>query len=167
MIRPVSSNDAERIADIYNHYITNTLITFEEEIVSAGDIDKRIIDIALSGLPWLVIEENGEVNGYAYASRWNGRCSFRFSVEITVYLSHLTTSRGLGTKLFEALFSELRKQSVHVAIGGIALPNPASIALHEKFGMEKVAHFKEVGFKFDQWIDVGYWQATLDTRKHS
>ncbi|PID45615.1 MAG: hypothetical protein CSB47_08185 [Proteobacteria bacterium] len=85
-----------------------------------------------------------------------------FTVEVSIYLSHQITSRGLGTQLYNALFSSLREKSVHIVIGGITLPNAASIALHEKFGMEKVAHFKEVGYKFGKWLDVGYWQVKLD-----
>lgn len=77
------------------------------------------------------------------------------------YIMQWSSSRGWGTKLYQALFSELREKSIHLVIGGIALPNPASIALHEKMGMEKVAHFSEVGFEFGRWIDVGYWQMPL------
>lgn len=163
MIRPADTGDAQGIASIYNHYITDTVVTFEESTLSGDEMAGRIRDILSLDLPWLVaVGDTGEIVGYAYASRWNGRCAYRYAVEITVYLSHQFTSQGLGSRLYEALFSQLRKHSMHVVIGGIALPNPASIALHEKFGMEKVAHFKEVGFKFDQWIDVGYWQGIID-----
>lgn len=162
MIRQAQSCDAGDIANIYNHYISNTVITFEEDIVSADEMNSRIQEIMSVGLPWLVAEKNGEIAGYAYASKWSGRCSYRFSVEVTVYISPSARSEGWGTRLYEALFSRLRENSIHVVIGGIALPNPASIALHEKFGMEKVAHFKEVGFKFGQWVDVGYWQMQLN-----
>ncbi|WP_163833414.1 arsinothricin resistance N-acetyltransferase ArsN1 family B [Spartinivicinus ruber] len=161
MIRQAKPCDAENIANIYNHYISNTVITFEEESISADEMNNRIQEIMSMGLPWLIAEKNGEIVGYAYASKWNGRCAYRFSVEATVYLSPSAKSEGWGTKLYEELFSMLRESSIHVVIGGIALPNPASIALHEKFGMEKVAHFKEVGFKFGQWVDVGYWQVEL------
>ena len=75
---------------------------------------------------------------------------------------HERLGQGWGSRLYEALFARLREGSTHVAIAGIALPNPESIALHEKFGMQKVAHFAEVGFKFERWIDVGYWQVILD-----
>ena len=79
-----------------------------------------------------------------------------------MYISHEATSQGWGIKLYEELFSILREKAVHVVICGISLPNAASIALHEKFDMEKVTHFKDVGFKFDRWVDMGYWQCTLD-----
>lgn len=162
MIRPAEKSDAKSIVDIYNFYIANTVITFEETVVSVSDMSERIQETVAEGLPWLVAENEGEILGYAYASKWKGRCAYRYSVESTVYLAPSATSAGWGTRLYEALFSRLKEQSVHVVIGGIALPNPASVALHEKFGMEKVAHFKEVGYKFDQWVDVGYWQMTLD-----
>ena len=161
MIRQAKSCDAENIASIYNHYISNTIITFEEDTVSADEMSNRIQQIMSMGLPWLVAEKNDKIAGYAYASKWKGRCAYRFSVEATVYLSPSAKSEGWGTRLYEALFSELKENSIHVVIGGITLPNPASIALHEKFGMKKVAHFKEVGFKFGQWVDVGYWQVEL------
>lgn len=94
--------------------------------------------------------------GYAYASKWKGRCAYRYSVEVSVYLHAEQSGQGMGTALYSALFKQLSELGYHVAIGGIALPNAASVALHEKFGMKKVAHFKEIGFKFGQWVDVGY-----------
>lgn len=161
VIRPVRAVDAASIAEIYNYYINHTVITFEEQEVSAADIESRILDTEATNLPWLVAESEGIVAGYAYASPWKGRCAYRFSVEVTVYLAQDAGGLGLGTRLYAQLFSQLAERSYHVAIGGIALPNPASIALHEKLGMEKVAHFREVGFKFGRWVDVGYWQCQL------
>ncbi|MGI9274418.1 MAG: GNAT family N-acetyltransferase [Endozoicomonas sp.] len=161
MIRPAAEADAEEITRIYNHFILNSTATFEETPLTASEIIQRTDKVQNLGLPWLVAEEDGRVIGYAYATRWNERCSYRDTVEASVYLSHDLKSRGWGTKLYEALFNQLREKSLYVVIGGIALPNPASIALHEKMGMEKVAHFKNVGYKFDRRIDVGYWQMEL------
>lgn len=104
---------------------------------------------------------DGDVIGYAYASKWKGRCAYRFAVETSVYVDSSARGAGVGTVLYEALFAALRGRGIHAAIGGIALPNEASIALHERFGMKKVAHFEQVGFKFGRWIDVGYWQRLL------
>jgi phosphinothricin acetyltransferase len=109
-------------------------------------------------LPWLVCEEEGRLIGYAYASQWRERSAYRHSVEATVYLHPTAVRKGKGAELFGALLSELRAREIHCVMGGVALPNPASIALLEKFGLRQVAHFKEVGHKFGQWIDVGYWQ---------
>ena len=161
VIRPATANEAESIAAIYNHYVINSIATFEEEEVAVAAMAGRIAEVESGGLPWLVAERDGQVVGYAYASKWKGRCSYRFSVESTVYLAPGLCGYGIGTQLYAALFAQLKQQQLHAVIGGIALPNSASIALHEKFGMTQVAHFKQVGFKFGQWIDVGYWQALL------
>ena len=161
MIRPANKDDCQAIAGIYNHYITHTTVTFEEEPVGPDTMAARLEETAAASLPWLVIEEGGRVVGYAYAGKWKGRCAYRYSVESTVYLEPSATGRRLGSALYDVLLPRLRERGAHVVIAGIALPNAASVALHEKLGMEKVAHFKEVGFKFDRWIDVGYWQLTL------
>lgn len=154
----VAERDFEPIARIYNHYIRETTITFEEQEVCARDIAERAAKVAGSSLPWLVMEHEGKLLGYAYATEWNGRCAYRYSVESTVYLDPRCIGKGLGTALYQRLLDELRARSIHVVIAGVALPNPASVALHERLGFSKVAHFSEVGFKFSHWIDVGYWQ---------
>ncbi len=161
MIRSANTKDAAAIAEIYNHYIDNSIITFETEQVSAQTMASRIGETLSQNLPYLVLEENAQVVGYAYASKWKGRCAYRFALETTIYLAPNATGKGYGFLLYQALFSKLKKLNYHTVIGGISLPNPASVALHEKMGMEKVAHFKQVGFKFNQWIDVGYWQKIL------
>jgi L-amino acid N-acyltransferase YncA len=161
MIRPATAADAGAMARIYNHYITNTIVTFEEDPIGPVDMAARLGDVTAATLPWIVLEQAGEVVGYAYASRWKDRLGYRFAVESTVYLAPSATGKGLGKQLYERLVAILREGPAHVVIGGIALPNAASVALHERIGFAKVAHFKEVGFKFDRWIDVGYWQRTL------
>ena len=153
--------DAGKIAEIYNHYIAHSVITFEEVEVAAPEILRRIEKTRHADHPWLVAEENQSLIGYAYACQWHERSAYRHTVEISIYLSHIVTGRGVGSALYKELFHQLSLRSVHVVIGGIALPNAASAALHEKFGMKKVAHFDAVGYKFDQWIDVGYWQIVL------
>jgi phosphinothricin acetyltransferase len=158
VIRSAHPSDAEAIVGIYNHYVTNTTITFEEQPVSAEEMQRRIDVIQAAGLPWLVLEEAEQLLGYAYASKWKERSAYRYSVEISVYLKHGIQARGLGSRLYEALFSALAARGVHAAMGGIVLPNDASVRLHEKFGMKQVAHFEQVGYKFGQWLDVGYWQ---------
>ncbi len=163
MIRDANETDFAAIADIYNHYIRNTVVTFEEVEIDQREIAGRVKKVATAGLWWLVAEENENIVGYAYASKWQERSAYRNTVEVSVYLHFEHVGKGHGSRLYEELFRRLRAKGMHIAIGGIALPNAASAALHEKFGMEQVAHFREVGFKFDQWIDVGYWQVTLDT----
>ena len=161
LIRPAETADAAAICEIYNHYIEHTVVTFEEVLLTAGDIDKRLQDINAIGLPWLVAEVQGVVIGYAYAGKFRDRSAYRYTAEVTVYLAPAGTGQGAGTSLYNALFEALRERSIHIVIGGITLPNVASVALHEKMGMEKVAHLEEVGCKFGKWLDVGYWQATL------
>jgi phosphinothricin acetyltransferase len=161
MIRAAAAPDFAAVADIYNHYIMETVVTFEEEPISADEIARRIEKVRSASLPWLVAEADGRVVGYAYASPWHTRIAYRFSVETTVYLAQADVGRGIGSKLYGDLLSTLEARRIHAAMGGIALPNEASVALHEKLGFRKVAQFDEVGFKFDRWIDVGYWQRTF------
>ena len=162
MIRDAVKGDSEAIAYIYNHYIEHTAISFEEKPVMGSDIQGRIEAVQGAGLPWLVAEEDGAVVGYAYATKWKERSAYRFSVEVSVYLTNQVRGRGLGAKLYEAVFAKLKEGGTNAVMAGITLPNAASVALHEKMGMKKVAHFEKVGFKFDQWHDVGYWQRHLN-----
>ena len=161
MIRLATKLDSARIVEIYNYYIANSIVTFEEDPITSDEMSDRITSTLDDRLPWLVAEHDGQILGYAYASKWKGRCAYKYSVESTVYLNHHNQSKGLGSQLYEELLIELRIVNVHVVIGGISLPNKPSIGLHEKYGFEKVAHFKEVGYKFNKWVDVGYWQLTL------
>ncbi|HSR15883.1 MAG TPA: arsinothricin resistance N-acetyltransferase ArsN1 family B [Gemmatimonadales bacterium] len=161
MIRLAAPADAPAIATIYNHYVRETVVTFEEEPVTDAEMARRIGEVLDASLPWLAAEEDGTILGYAYGAPWAGRSGYRFSAEITVYLTPGQTGKGIGTQLYDRLFPLLETRGIHAVIGGIALPNPASVALHERFGLTKVAHFGQVGYKFGQWIDVGYWHRIL------
>jgi L-amino acid N-acyltransferase YncA len=160
-VRGATPADAAAVARIYNHFVTQTIVTFEEAAVADSDIARRIEEVEAASLPWLVAARSGVVVGYAYATKWRPRHAYRFSVEVTVYLAPDQVGRGIGSTLYTQLLSALRERGVHAAMGGIALPNEASVALHEKFAFQKVAHFAEAGFKFNRWIDVGYWQRLL------
>jgi len=160
-IRSATDLDAPDITAIYNPYITDSTITFEEEPVSTAEIQKRMASVRSLGYPWLVAEVDDSLVGYAYASRWRERPAYRFTSESTIYLQQGITGRGYGKLLYFALMDHLRKSGIHAVIGVITIPNPASVALHEKLGFKKVAHFTEVGFKFERWLDVGYWQLTF------
>lgn len=161
MIRAATSADIKSLVEIYNYYIENTAITFEENTIDVAELTKRIALVTEFGLPWLVLEHQGHIIGYAYATKWKERSAYRFAVESTVYLHHQHLGLGFGYKLYNALFDELKRRELNTVIGGITLPNAASVALHEKLGMKKVAHFERIGFKFGQWLDVGYWQLNL------
>lgn len=156
MIREAQCSDAQSIAEIYNYYIHNTIITFEMEPVSAEEIVSRMEKYQQIG-DYLVYEENGDVVGYAYVSRFRERKAYENTVESTIYLKHGSGGKGVGFQLYSELFSRISAK-YHVIVAGISLPNEASVRLHEKCGFEKVGHFSEVGRKFDKWIDVGFWQ---------
>ena len=161
-IRPVSAvADSAAIAEIYNHYIRHTVVTFEELEITTVQMLERINSITFASLPWLAAEVSGQVVGYAYAAKFHSRSAYRFTVESTVYLDKNAGGKGIGTKLYTVLLHQLKKQNFHRAIGIIALPNEASVKLHEKFNFMKIGHFSEVGYKFNQWVDVGYWQVDL------
>ena len=161
-IRDAVATDADALAAIYNYYITDTIITFEETIVSGAEMEARRRAVVDARLPWIVAVEGERVVGYAYAGKWKDRIGYRHTVESSVYLAHDVTGRGTGSALYEELLRRLRRLPLHLVIGGVALPNEASVRLHERFGFVKVAHFNEIGRKFDRWIDVGYWQLTMD-----
>lgn len=169
-LRDAREDDGAAFARIYNHYIRETVITFEVEELSDAAMSARVAKIQGEGLPWLVAEGDGAVHGYAYAGPFRERAAYAHTLEASIYLDQAARGGGLGTALFAELFARLAdldaEQSphapVHALVGGIALPNDASVALHERFGMTHVGTFLNVGRKFDRWIDVGYWQATLD-----
>lgn len=162
-IRDACAGDGAQLAAIYNHYVASTIITFEVEAVAADDMRGRIAAVHDDGLPWLVaLDAAGDILGYAYASRWRARAAYRRSVESSIYLAPGATGRGIGRALYERLLDQLRARGLHTVIGGAALPNAASVALHEALGFTQVAHLREVGRKFGRWIDVGYWQLCLE-----
>lgn len=161
MIRDVKLSDAESITNIYNHYIENTVITFEEEELLPVEIENRI-KVVLQNYPWLVFEDEGIIKGYTYASKFKERSAYRFSTETTIYLHKDYTGRGIGYILYSELIKRLKTLNLKVAYGVIALPNPGSVNLHEKLGFKKTSHLTNVGFKFNRWIDVGYWELELN-----
>jgi phosphinothricin acetyltransferase len=163
VIRDVISDDAAGICRIYNPNITEGNASFELEPVSETEMRQRIAKVQAE-YPWLVWEENGELLGYAHASRWKAREAYRHTAELTVYLAPAAHGRGIGSALYRQLLDWLAENDVHMAMGVIALPNEASVALHESLGFAKVAHFREVGRKFGRWIDVGYWQRGVAKR---
>jgi len=156
----VRAADAPRIAAIYNHYVRDTVVTFEEQPVADAEMARRIAETTAT-YPWLVWEDGGAVAAYAYASSWKRRSAYRFAAESTIYAAPEAAGRGIGSQLYPALLARMRAAGLHCAIGGISLPNPASIALHEKLGFVPIGRFREVGFKQGRWVDVGYWELTF------
>lgn len=157
MIRPAQSADAAGVCAIYNHYVANTVATFEEACVPIDAMAQRIESTLATGTG-LVAECDGAVAGYAYAKQWKARSAYRYSVESSVYIAPARIGLGIGTALYAELIDALQRCGRHSVVACIALPNDGSIRLHEKFGFTQVAHFRECGFKFGRWVDVGYWQ---------
>ncbi len=156
-IRKVELQDASQIADIYNYYILNTHHTFETEALSAEEMRERISEMC-GKHPYLVAEIDGEIQGYVYATQFKLRQAYQYSVEASIYVRNQQKQKGIGSELYKVFFEQLKETSVHAIIAGISLPNEASVVFHEKLGYEKVAHFKEVGYKLGRWVDVGFWE---------
>ncbi len=162
MIRKVQINDAGVIANIYNHYISETTATLELVEIDAHEIEKRILKVTQKeDLPYLVYLKDHKIVGYAYATIWRQREGYKFSIESSVYVKENIENKGIGTKLYTKLISELKDLNYSNIIGVLTLPNEASVKFHEKFGFKQVGHFDKVGFKFDKWHDVGFWQLKL------
>lgn len=161
-VRDVMPSDAVALCSIYNYYIEHTTITFEEQILQAGVFAQRI-DSVVASYPWLVVEEAGRVLGYACAGEWKSRSAFRYTVESSVYLHpQAPKRRGTGEYLYRALLTRLATQGFHQVIAAITIPNASSLALHHKLGFSDAGYFHEVGYKFQQWIDVVYMELRLD-----
>jgi phosphinothricin acetyltransferase len=164
MIRPVKPADAPAICGIYNYYVVNTAVSFEEAPVSPAEMEGRIRAVTAK-YPWFVWEEAGEVLAYAYVNTWRDRAAYRYSAELSIYVSRGHEGRGLGGKLMAHLLEAVKKTEIRVLVSGITIPNERSIALHEKFGFQKIARFQKIGFKLDTWLDVGYWELIVGGNK--
>lgn len=159
IVRSCENRDVESISDIYNYFVRNSIATFEESPVSRDEMNARVSS-RIKDFPWLVCSVDDQVVGYAYAGLWLGRSAYRYSAEVTVYVKAGESRKGYGRSLYTELLQRLAGK-YHAIIAGISLPNESSVGLHERLGFEKIAHFREVGRKFDKWIDVGYWQKIL------
>lgn len=160
-IRPATQADAKAIADIYNPYIRDTVITFEYDPVTPEEIAGRIAKIQ-QAFDWLVMEDDtGRIVGYAYYGKFRERKAYDGTVETSVYFDASATGKGYGKVLYRALIEAIRARGYREVIGCLALPNEASVALHEKLGFAKVGHFPGTGFKFGRYVDVGFWQLSL------
>lgn len=160
IIRKAEPKDASQVADVYNYYIQQTHHTFETEPLNEEEMQKRIEDTT-EDYPFLVAEENGEIVGYAYATQFKLRQAYEYASEVSIYVRNAAKQKGIGTQLYTQLFDDLQETDTHAVVAGISLPNDASVRFHERLGFEKVAHFKEVGYKLGRWIDVGYWEKIL------
>lgn len=161
LIRQARPADADAIVRIYSPLVTDSAISFEIEPPSTTEMKTRMSSIATTD-PWLVLESAGEIAGYAYASDFRHRPSYASTRETTVYVHPDHHRRGVGRTLMMALLSEIAARGAHLAVAVIALPNDASIRLHESLGFSHVGTFHEVARKFDRWHDEGHWTRRLD-----
>ncbi len=160
-IRVARADDAEAIHAIYAPIVAHTVISFELDVPTIDEMRRRI-DATLERFPWLVSEdEAGRVDGYVYASRHRERAAYQWSVDVTAYVREDRRGRGVGKALYPRLFDELSALGYRQAFAGIALPNDASVALHESVGFTHVGVYRDVGFKLGAWRNVGWWQRTL------
>ena len=159
-IRLADAADAGAVAAIYRPYVESTPISFEVEAPDASEMRARI-ESTLAMFPWLVEEQGGTVAGYAYATAHRTRRAYQWSVDTAVYIASPFHRRGVGRRLYEALFRVLVMQGFVNAYAGITLPNPASVGLHESVGFQACARYSKVGYKLGAWHDVGWWAREL------
>jgi phosphinothricin acetyltransferase len=157
VIRQANISDASRIAEIYAPYVTDTAISFEETPPDTGEIARRMESAHL----WLVDEDDGVIEGYAYGTPWRSRHAYRFTVETTVYVAVGHHGRGIGRRLYEELLERLRDLGFVTAVAGITLPNDQSVEFHRALGFSDVGTFPKVGYKFDTWYDTGWMSRAL------
>jgi L-amino acid N-acyltransferase YncA len=159
-IRVATPQDAAAFAEIYSPYVTESLVSFEEEPPSAQEMERRVRTI-LAYAPWLVASSGDEIAGYAYASHHRNRAGYRWAVDVSVYLRSAFQRRGIGRRLYEELFAILERQRFRRAYAGIALPNDASVALHRALGFKDVGVYRRVGWKMGRWLDVVWLQRNI------
>jgi phosphinothricin acetyltransferase len=162
LIRAATTADAAAIAAIYRPYVEESRVSFEEAAPDAAEMASRM---ASPLHPWLVAEEEGKLLGYASSSPYHRRPAYRWTVETSIYLDREAHGRGIGRQLLSAMIERLIGQGYVTAIAAIALPNPVSIALHERLGFVPAGTYRGVGFKRDEWTDVSLWQRDLAPRR--
>ncbi|HEX8217067.1 MAG TPA: GNAT family N-acetyltransferase [Allosphingosinicella sp.] len=158
--RLATLDDAAAIAAIYAPYVTDTFVSFEAEAPDEAEMQRRI-ESGGALYPWLLVEADGRVAGYASASAFRPRAAYRYAVESSVYLDRGQCGRGFGRPLYERLLRLLERQGFVQAIGAITLPNEASVTLHERLGFAQAGTYRKVGWKCGRWLDVGLWQRGL------
>jgi phosphinothricin acetyltransferase len=164
LIRLAGPADAAGIAQVYRPYVEGSRISFEEQAPGAAEMEHRIAGDRPGFHPWLVAEENGGILGFSSSSPFRARPAYRWSVETGIYLAPDACGRGLGKRLLAVTVNLLELQGYVAAIGAIALPNPASVRLHESLGFVPAGTYRGTGFKLGTWLDVGLWQKDLAPR---
>jgi L-amino acid N-acyltransferase YncA len=163
-IRGATEKDAAAIAAIYAPYCDAKAVSFEVVAPTPDEMAKRISTTTMQW-PWLVLEQDGAVAGYAYASRHRDRAAYQWAVDTAVYVGEGHRGRGMGRALYTALFELLRLQGYFKACGGITLPNPASVGLHEAVGFKLVGVYRGIGYKLGSWHDVAWYELVLQPER--
>jgi L-amino acid N-acyltransferase YncA len=159
-VRRIKDDDIEQITEIYNWYILNTVITFEMEAVSPSEMKKRVQE-KVEKYDWLVGEVNQQIIGYAYYGAYHSRPAYSHTIEPTIYLAQEKIGKGFGKILYAELMRSAEERGFRELIGLIALPNQGSTTLHLKMGFKEIGVLKNVGYKFERYIDVGIWQKSM------
>jgi L-amino acid N-acyltransferase YncA len=168
VVRAAVAADAEQVAAIFAHYVATSVATFEEVAPSAADWQRRLADLAVLSLPFLVAEAEGDgaICGFAYASPWRPKPAYRYTVEDTVYLSPGCTGRGIGTALLGGLLAGCAAAGARQVIAVIAdTGSDASAALHRRLGFAEAGKLPKVGFKFGRWVDTVLMQKDLEASR--
>lgn len=152
--------DAPGIRAIYAPIVAETATSFEVDVPSDEELGSRVAG-RWPAHPWLVAEDDGTILGYAYGGPFKGRAAYDWSTEVSLYVHPDARRTGLGRRLYAALFALLRTQGYAQAYAGITLPNDASVGIHEALGFVPVGVYRNVGWKFGAWHDVGWWQLSL------
>ena len=159
-IRAATVADAAAMRDIYAPYVETTAISFELTPPTLDEFAARVAKV-LGGWSWLVAEKDGRCIGYAYGTVHRDRPAYRWSTEVSAYVHPAHYRKGVGGALYRRLFDELAAKGYCNAFAGIALPNDASVALHRSVGFEPIGVFRRIGWKFDRWHDVAWFQRRL------
>ena len=160
MVRPATVDDLAAIVRIENEAIDNGFAHFGSSHVTL-DETRRAFELAHERYPWYVAEIDGAIVGFARCGPWKTREAYRWTTEVGVYVDPEWQGKGIGKALYQEIFPAMERAGFHTILAGIALPNDASIRLHESFGMTPIGTLPQVGFKLGEWRDVGYWAKTL------
>lgn len=167
VIRPAVEGDLSDIAAIYAHEIANSIATFDLEPPDSSYWHEKLAGNHPGDHLLVAVDEDQDVVGYAYSWSFRPRPAYSLTRETSIYLDPSVRGKGVGRMLYPALLDTMAESGVHTAVALVALPNPGSIKLHEHCGFERVGGMREVGYKFDQWIDVAWFQKMLNPKQHA
>lgn len=162
IIRPITDNDIQAVTDIYAYYVENKEVTFEWEAPNLAEMQLRVRSVYNLGYPYLVIEQDGKICGYAYVAPFRGRIGWKWTVEVSIYLAPDKGHQGYGYLLLTALIQACEKTTdIRMLVSTIASNGIASIRLHQKAGFRVVGTMLDAGYKFDEWHDIVIMQKSI------